>query len=156
MIINNFRRLVAILSAVLVAALALAGCSVDRSGEDKSKPTIRLAYQSFPSGDLIVKNNKWLEEALPDFNIKWTKFDSGADINTAFVAKEVDFAAIGSSPVARGLSAPNFRADRSRPAIACRADRGGHPLAAASQHGSVPAIGKNPRLSAKYCIQNAK
>ncbi len=106
MIINNSRRLVAILSAVLVAALALAGCSVDRSGEDKSKPTIRLAYQSFPSGDLIVKNNKWLEEALPDFNIKWTKFDSGADINTAFVAKEVDFAAVGSSPVARGLSAP--------------------------------------------------
>jgi len=105
-IINNSRRLVAILSAVLVAALALAGCSVDRSGEDKSKPTIRLAYQSFPSGDLIVKNNKWLEEALPDFNIKWTKFDSGADINTAFVAKEVDFAAVGSSPVARGLSAP--------------------------------------------------
>ena len=38
--------------------------------------------------------------------IKWTKFDSGADINTAFVAEELDFGAIGSSPVARGLSAP--------------------------------------------------
>ncbi|MGH3584510.1 MAG: glycine betaine ABC transporter substrate-binding protein, partial [Mycobacterium sp.] len=57
-------------------------------------------------GDLIVKNNKWLEEALPDYNIKWTKFDSGADVNTAFIAKEIDFGAIGSSPVARGLSAP--------------------------------------------------
>ena len=91
---------------MLVAVLALAGCSVDRSGADDSKPTIRLAYQAFPSGDLIVKNNRWLEEALPGFNIKWTKFDSGADVNTAFVAKEVDFAAIGSSPVARGLSAP--------------------------------------------------
>jgi taurine transport system substrate-binding protein len=79
---------------------------VDHSGQDASKPTIRIGYQSFPSGDLIVKNNKWLEEALPDYNIKWTKFDSGADINTAFIAKELDFGALGSSPVARGLSAP--------------------------------------------------
>lgn len=94
------------LLAVTAVLLAVAGCSVDRSGGDSSKPTIRLAYQSFPSGDLIVKNNGWLEEALPEYNIKWTKFDSGADINTAFVAKQIDFGAIGSSPVARGLSAP--------------------------------------------------
>ncbi|MCV7359446.1 taurine ABC transporter substrate-binding protein [Mycolicibacterium fluoranthenivorans] len=94
------------LLATAAAALTLAGCSVDHSGQDQSKPTIRLAYQSFPSGDLIVKNNRWLESALPDYNIKWTKFDSGADINTAFIAKELDFGAIGSSPVARGLSSP--------------------------------------------------
>jgi taurine transport system substrate-binding protein len=94
------------LTAAVVATLALAGCSIDNSGQDASKPTIRIGYQSFPSGDLIVKNNKWLEEALPDYNIKWTKFDSGADVNTAFIAKELDFGALGSSPVARGLSAP--------------------------------------------------
>ena len=99
----KFRSLVAVLA---VSALGLAGCSVDNSAQDAEKQTIRLAYQSFPSGDLIVKNNKWLEEALPDYNIKWTKFDSGADINTAFIANEIDFGAIGSSPVARGLSAP--------------------------------------------------
>ena len=28
---------------------------------------------------------------------------SGADVNTAFIAKELDFGALGSSPVARGL-----------------------------------------------------
>lgn len=99
-------KLKALLVALVAAILALAGCAVDNSGQDSEKPTIRIAYQSFPSGDLIVKNNKWLEEALPDYNIKWTKFDSGADINTAFIAKELDFGAIGSSPVARGLSAP--------------------------------------------------
>ena len=92
--------------ALVAAMLALAGCAVDNSGQDAEKPTIRIAYQTFPSGDLIVKNNKWLEEALPDFNIKWIKFDSGADINTAFIAKELDFGALGSSPVARGLSQP--------------------------------------------------
>jgi taurine transport system substrate-binding protein len=95
-----------VFGAVTALALALVGCSVDRSGQDSEKPTIRIAYQSFPSGDLIVKNNRWLEDALPNYNIKWTKFDSGADVNTAFVAEEVDFGALGSSPVARGLSAP--------------------------------------------------
>jgi taurine transport system substrate-binding protein len=99
-------KLKALLVAAAVAALAMAGCSVDHSGQQADKPTIRIAYQTFPSGDLIVKNNKWLEEALPDYNVKWVKFDSGADVNTAFIAKELDFGALGSSPVARGLSAP--------------------------------------------------
>ena len=89
-----------------IATVALSGCAIDHSKPDASKPTVRIAYQTFPSGDLIVKNNKWLEEALPDYNIQWVKFDSGADVNTAFIAKEVDFGALGSSPVARGLSAP--------------------------------------------------
>ncbi|UXA18278.1 glycine betaine ABC transporter substrate-binding protein [Mycobacterium sp. SMC-4] len=95
-----------VLVAVVAAVLALAGCSVDNSGGSADKPTIRIGYQTFPSGDLIVKNNKWLEAALPDYNIKWTKFDSGADVNTAFIARELDFGALGSSPVARGLSEP--------------------------------------------------
>lgn len=104
---TRFRRLLAGIAATAVAgSIGLTGCSVDHSAQDAAKPTIRIAYQSFPSGDLIVKQNRWLEDALPDYNIKWTKFDSGADVNTAFIAKEVDFGALGSSPVARGLSAP--------------------------------------------------
>ena len=99
-------RIRPLLAAGFAAALILAGCAVDHSGQSDQKPTIRIGYQSFPSGDLIVKNNRWLEQALPDYNIKWTKFDSGADVNTAFIAKELDFGALGSSPVARGLSAP--------------------------------------------------
>jgi taurine transport system substrate-binding protein len=99
-------RLKSALAVLAVTTVALAGCSVDHSADKADKPTIRIGYQSFPSGDLIVKNNKWLEEALPNYNIKWTKFDSGADVNTAFIAKELDFGALGSSPVARGLSAP--------------------------------------------------
>ncbi|AQA03495.1 glycine/betaine ABC transporter substrate-binding protein [Mycobacterium sp. MS1601] len=99
-------KLKALVVALVVSTLGLAGCAVDNSGQDAEKQTIRIAYQTFPSGDLIVKNNKWLEEALPDYNIKWTKFDSGADVNTAFIAKELDFGALGSSPVARGLSEP--------------------------------------------------
>ncbi|MGP4055841.1 taurine ABC transporter substrate-binding protein [Mycobacterium sp. 4D054] len=102
-------KLKAAVVVLVSAVLVLAGCSVGGQGQDASdpdKPTIRIGYQTFPSGDLIVKNSRWLEEALPDYNIKWTKFDSGADVNTAFIADELDFGALGSSPVARGLSAP--------------------------------------------------
>ena len=90
----------------VVAVMALSGCAVENSKPDAAKPTIRIGYQTFPSGDLIVKNNRWLEEALPEYDITWTKFDSGADVNKAFIAEQIDFGAVGSSPVARGLSAP--------------------------------------------------
>jgi taurine transport system substrate-binding protein len=82
-----------------ILLLALTGCS---SGTPEK--TLRIAYQGFPSGDLIVKNQHWLEEALPAYTIQWTKFDSGASINQAFIGDALDIGAIGSSPVARGLS----------------------------------------------------
>src|SRR3954447_5713385 len=97
------KKLIAALSVLFLAACGNGAAS---GGGDASKKSIRIAYQAFPSGDLVVKNQGLLEKALPGYRITWTKFDSGASINTAFVAKSVDIAAIGSSPVARGLSAP--------------------------------------------------
>ncbi|MUM18761.1 transporter substrate-binding domain-containing protein [Mycobacterium sp. CBMA271] len=95
------------IAATLAVAMAvLSGCAIDHSGLRDGKPTIRIGYQNFPSGDLVIKQNRWLETALPEYNIKWTRFDSGADVNTAFIARELDFGALGSSPFARGLSAP--------------------------------------------------
>src|SRR5215217_2644686 len=103
---RGWRRLAAALTmTTLAAGLAACGSDAEAAGDD-SGGTIRIAYQAFPSGDLVVKDQGWLEEALPGYDIEWTKFDSGASINTAFVAGAVDLAAIGSSPVARGLSAP--------------------------------------------------
>lgn len=98
------RKILGLLS--VVALLAGCGNGAASGGSSPDQKTIRIAYQAFPSGDLIVKNQRLLEKALPDYKITWTKFDSGASINTAFVAKSLDIAAIGSSPVARGLSAP--------------------------------------------------
>ena len=95
-----------VLALLAVFTLAACGNGAASGGPAKDAKTIRIAYQAFPSGDLVVKNQGLLEKALPDYAITWTKFDSGASINTAFVAGSVDIAAIGSSPVARGLSAP--------------------------------------------------
>ncbi len=95
-----------LLALLLILTLSACGNGAASGGSAPDKKTIRIAYQAFPSGDLIVKNQGLLEKALPDYQITWTKFDSGASINTAFVAGSIDIAAIGSSPVARGLSAP--------------------------------------------------
>ena len=98
------RKFAGLLAVLLLAACGNGAASGSTTAADRK--TIRIAYQAFPSGDLVVKNQGLLEKALPDYEITWTKFDSGASINTAFVAGSVDIAAIGSSPVARGLSAP--------------------------------------------------
>jgi taurine transport system substrate-binding protein len=104
---RSLGRALAAAAAAALAVLTMASCSVDGADDaGADKPVIRVGYQTFPSGDLVVKNAGWLEDELPDYTIEWTKFDSGADVNTAFVAGELDFGALGSSPVARGLSDP--------------------------------------------------
>lgn len=87
-------------------APAASGAASGSAAAAAAPEEIRIAYQLVPNGDLVVKNQKWLETALPNTKITWTKFDSGGDVNTAVVAGSVDIGLAGSSPVTRGLSAP--------------------------------------------------
>ncbi|EFL37005.1 taurine ABC transporter, periplasmic binding protein [Streptomyces viridochromogenes DSM 40736] len=91
--------------ALAAASAAVTGCS-SGSGASTSggSKRLRIGYFAFPSGDLLVKNRKLLEKALPDYEINWIKFDSGASVNQAFIGKSLDIAALGSSPFARGVS----------------------------------------------------
>lgn len=94
-------------SAAAALALILAGCSGAAEDPADGVPgQLRIGYQSIPNGDLVVKHNGWLEEALPGTEIVWNRFDSGGDVNTAFLAGELDIALAGSAPVTRGLSQP--------------------------------------------------
>ncbi|MEV8631786.1 ABC transporter substrate-binding protein [Streptosporangium sp. NPDC051023] len=104
------KRTTLLLPLALAAALTLTACG---SGAQEAKPaadgspaTLRIGYQLIPNGDLIVKDQKWLEAALPNTKITWSKFDSGGDVNTAIIAGSLDIGLAGSSPVTRGLSAP--------------------------------------------------
>lgn len=86
---------------------AAAGAAETTGGATASAPdTITIAYQAIPNGDLVVKNQRWLEAAFPDTEIEWKLFDSGGTVNEAVVAGSVDIGLAGSSPVARGLSTP--------------------------------------------------
>ncbi|WP_411073087.1 ABC transporter substrate-binding protein [Streptomyces sp. cmx-4-25] len=98
------RRLL-LAGALAAVSAAVTGCSSDgaASGSGGAK-RLRVGYFAFPSGDLLVKNRKLLEKALPDHEISWIKFDSGASVNQAFLGKSLDIAALGSSPFARGVS----------------------------------------------------
>ncbi|MEV5146161.1 ABC transporter substrate-binding protein [Streptomyces sp. NPDC052727] len=98
------RRLL-LAGALAAVSAAVTGCSSDSEASTSGgSKRLRIGYFAFPSGDLIVKNKKLLEKALPDYSITWIKFDSGAGVNQAFIAKSLDIAALGSSPFARGVS----------------------------------------------------
>jgi taurine transport system substrate-binding protein len=105
----------------LAAALALtaAACGGDDSssgdgaagsgsGSDEASglpDSITVGYQNIPNGDLVVKQNGWLEEAFgEDVEVEWTLFDSGGSVNEAILGGAVDIGLVGSSPASRGLS----------------------------------------------------
>lgn len=98
------RREILALFAGATALPALAACGV--GGSSSAKDTVRVAYQNFADSTLLVKNQGTLAKALPDRQVKWTAFDSGASINTAFLGGAIDLAVIGSSPTAQGLCPP--------------------------------------------------
>ncbi|MFF0425302.1 glycine betaine ABC transporter substrate-binding protein [Streptomyces sp. NPDC021012] len=95
-------------ATALLLALSTTACGTGGDGgEGKGgKVRVRIAYQAIPNADLVVKNQKLLEKALPDAEVSWVRFDSGGDVNTAVIAGSVDLGLLGSSPVTKGLSAP--------------------------------------------------
>lgn len=116
--IRNLRWLLVL--AMVLATFGLVACGgSDDSGSDEATAAtdgtttadstdapgeIRIGYQLIPNGDLIVKGEGWLEEAFPESTIKWVKFDSGGDVNTAIAAGSIDFGLAGSAPVSNGIS----------------------------------------------------
>lgn len=68
--------------------------------------TVRVGWQAIPNADLVVKDQKLLESCLPKATIKWSQFNSGADVLQAFGAKSLDIALLGSSPSVKAVSGP--------------------------------------------------
>lgn len=99
-----------------LSALALAGCAPANTGaqssacpvspDDSITTTVRIAYQNIPNGDLVVKDNGWLESCMPNASISWAKYNSGGDVIQAFGSDSADLGLIGSSPATKALSAP--------------------------------------------------
>jgi len=92
----RLRRLLLItLSAATAIALTACGDGAASGGGDgAAATTIRIAYQAFRRRP--DRQEQGLAGAgTARLHHQWTKFDSGASINTAFVAKSVDIAASG-------------------------------------------------------------
>ena len=92
--------------AVLVAAamaLALAGCAKKDAGATLPKK-ITLGFWESPNGELLAKEKGLLEKAYPGVAVEWVEFQSGTDILTAIQSGSIDFATIGTPPVALGIA----------------------------------------------------
>ncbi|WP_035858164.1 ABC transporter substrate-binding protein [Cryptosporangium arvum] len=101
-----FRRVLAAAAATALVLTAAACGGDDDTAAAGGKPgKIVIGYQQIPNGDLIVKHNKWLEQAFGDATtIEWKLFDSGGSVNEAIQAGSVDLGLVGSSPASRGIS----------------------------------------------------
>jgi taurine transport system substrate-binding protein len=120
--ITTFTRVVAVTAGIGVAA-AVSGCTVQSGRGEQNRTTaqtvpcpvapdpsvtgpIRVGYQHIPNGDLIVKDADLLHTCLPNADIQWTQFSSGADVVRAFGSNSLDLGLMGSAPAAKALSEP--------------------------------------------------
>lgn len=105
------------LVAVAALVLPLSACSLGEDAEvtasdcpwtaDESvEGTVRIGYQKIPNGDVVVKDQRILENCLPNATIEWNNFASGGDVVQAFGAGSIDIGLAGSSPSTKALSAP--------------------------------------------------
>lgn len=108
------------LGAATALALSLSACGVGEDDDTKKvsasacpwkadesvDATVRIGYQKIPNGDVVVKDQKILENCLPNATIEWSNFASGGDVVQAFGGKSLDIGLAGSSPSTKALSAP--------------------------------------------------
>lgn len=105
-------------TAAATLTLGLGACSVGGESAEASASdcpfeaneeftgTLRLGYQKIPNGDVVVKDQKILENCLPNATVKWSNFASGGDVIQAFGGGSLDIGLAGSSPSTKALSAP--------------------------------------------------
>jgi taurine transport system substrate-binding protein len=83
---------------------AAAGCPWP--ADPSVQTAVRIAWQASPTGDLVVKDKGLLEACMPNADITWSQFSSGADVIQAFGANSADIGLIGSSPATIAVSQP--------------------------------------------------
>lgn len=87
------------ISSFLVLALMVgmfAGCG--QTSEKKEKITIAYQYGMGYAPVVIMKEQKLLEEKLPDVEIEWKVVGSGAAINEGIASGDIDVAMMGVAP----------------------------------------------------------
>ncbi|MGW5523692.1 taurine ABC transporter substrate-binding protein [Gordonia sp. NPDC003950] len=120
---RRLRRSLAVVGLCAAVAISTSGCIVESGRGEQSRSlitevscpvtpdqsitgTIRIGYQQIPNGDLVVKDSDILGKCMPNADIAWTQFSSGADVVRAFGANSLDLGLFGSAPAAKALSAP--------------------------------------------------
>jgi NitT/TauT family transport system substrate-binding protein len=88
------------------ATLALAGCGTT-GGQDGGGGSVRMIYQTGTTlwAQLVIMEQEgWLAEDLPDYEISWTQVESGAAVRDALLTGEAEVGAGGIGPFLVGYS----------------------------------------------------
>ncbi|WP_286954791.1 MULTISPECIES: ABC transporter substrate-binding protein [Corynebacterium] len=110
------------LSAAIASTFTLAACVGGPASDDSASNqggecpvevnedyngTVRIGYQSgLPNMHVIMAENQ-TEACLPNADVSYIRFDTGADMLQAYAAGSIDLAGIGTPPVSRSLSDPS-------------------------------------------------
>lgn len=105
---NDRKPLVTGAAAVLLAAaLAIALFVTWSSGPDAGSPLeVRIGFQTIPNGEVIVRQQGWLETSLTEelgVTVRWLNFASGSDVNAALASGDIDIGLVGSTLFAIGV-----------------------------------------------------
>lgn len=93
-----------ILSVIIACILVLAVFSSCSSKEEEKKVTVGV--QEIPSADYLARAAGYIDEAFAalGYEVEFLTFSSGAKVNAALAAGEIDFGYIGSCPVANAIA----------------------------------------------------
>lgn len=70
----------------------------------QAKPgVVTIGYLALVNAQLVSKQMGWHEQEM-GLKIKWVKFDSGRDVNTAIASGSIDFGGVGNPPATVGVS----------------------------------------------------
>ncbi|SDE82777.1 taurine transport system substrate-binding protein [Fontibacillus panacisegetis] len=88
----------------LVLSAQLAGCGESKEAGETSKPeSVTIGFQDIPNDEIVAKAKDWYEDEL-GVPVNFKKFDSGRDVNNAFVSKSIDIGLMGSTPASVGIA----------------------------------------------------
>lgn len=95
------KKILAIITALLVVLSIFSSCA----SKEKEK-LVTVGVQEIPSADYLARSAGYVEEAFSalGYSVEFLTFSSGAKINAALAAGEIDFGYIGSCPVANAIS----------------------------------------------------
>jgi len=89
------------------ATLALAGCAGGGTTSGQGGGRLRMVYQTGTTHFaqlVIMEQEGWLAEDLPDYEVSWTQVESGAAVRDALVTGQAEVGAGGIGPFLVGYS----------------------------------------------------
>lgn len=113
----RFTKGLVVLMAVMAVAAALYGVWDGEPGrvwQRRDDPAaggtpppaeVRIAFQTIPNGEAVVRHLGWLDTALEQrgIRVRWIDFASGSDVNAALASGDVDIGLVGSTLLATGI-----------------------------------------------------